>query len=482
MLPQKKGRSGVNKRYDFDLVIIGGGSAAFSAALMATEKGAEVAVCEKGVIGGTCLNRGCIPSKNLLRASEVFYYSRRNPFDGIDIPEGRVDFARVIAQKDALVRELRKEKYLDILRENEKIRYFEGEASFVAKGKVRVGKDVLGARKFIVATGARPQVIPFRGIDRVDFLNSTTALDLKELPSSMIILGGRFVAVEMAQIFARFGTKVTILQRSPKIIPEEEEEISTALERYFTEEGIEVLTGVKIIEVSEADNEKMVKAEVKGEQREFKAQKLLMATGITPNTEDLNLKVAGVEVDKKGFIKTDEYMRTTNPDIFAAGDVVGRIPLVTVAAHEGSIAAGNAIADDEGSFEKVDYSTVPHAIFTHPNVAGVGLTEKKAIEKGFRVTTRTLDMGYVPRARAIRDPRGLVKIVAEEGTERILGVHILAPEAAEVIHQAVLVLKKKMTIKDLTEKIDVYPTMSEMLKLCAQSFYKDVSKLSCCAG
>ncbi len=174
-------------------------------------------------------------------------------------------------------------------------------------------------------------------------------------------------------------------------------------------------------------------------------------------------------------------MRTSNPDIFAAGDVVGRIPLVTVAAHEGALAAENALADDECCFKKADYSVVPHAIFTSPNVGSVGLTEGKAKEEGYKTKSRILDLRYVPKARAIRDTRGLIKIVADEETERILGIHILAPDAAEVIHQGVLLIKNGMTIRDAMEKIDVYPTLSEMVKLCAQSFYKDVGQLSCCA-
>ncbi|HLB05938.1 MAG TPA: FAD-dependent oxidoreductase, partial [Thermodesulfobacteriota bacterium] len=384
----------------YDLAILGGGSAAFAAAIKATDLGAEVAVCEEWVIGGTCLNRGCIPSKNLLKASEVFYYSHHQPFKGIEIPAGSVDFARVIEQKDDLVRELRKEKYLNILRENKKIHYYEGSASFISADQVRLGDRVLKGDKFIIATGASPQVIPFKGIERIDFLNSTTALDLKKLPASMIILGGRLVAVEMAQIYAHFGTRVTILQRSPRIIPEEEEEISQALKGYLEEEGIEVHTGVKVIEVYSSGRQKAVKAEIGGEVREFKGEALLMATGISPNTQALNLKAGGVDVDEKGFVKTDKTMKTSNPKIYAAGDVVGRMPLVTVAAMEGAIAAENALGG--GQARKVDYTMTPRAIFTHPNVASVGLTEREAGEKGVKVISRTLEMRHVPKARAIR--------------------------------------------------------------------------------
>lgn len=466
----------------FDLIVIGGGSGAFAAAIKATELGKSVALCEKGVIGGTCLNRGCVPSKNLLRAAEIFNYSRRQPFKGITIARGNVDFAKLIEQKDELLDELRQEKYLNILETNKNISYFEGEASFLSGKKVQVGSNLLEGKEIIIATGARPQVAPFEGIEGVDFLNSTTAFELAELPESMLIMGGRFVAVEMAQLFAGFGTEVTILQRSSRLVPGEDEDISVALCKYLEEEGIKVITGVKVLKVEQTRTKKLVTAEILGARQDFEGQTLLMATGNTPNTERLNLDAAGVETDGKGFIKTDEFMRTSAPDIFAVGDVVGRMPLVTVAAREGIVAAENAFAGDERSMRTIDYEIIPHAIFTDPNVASVGLKEEEGRAKGLNIVTRTLEMKYVPRARAVMDTRGFIKIVADKETEKILGVHILAREAAEIIHQAVLIIKNSMTVKEVSEKIDVYPTFSEMIKLCAQSFSRDVGQLSCCAG
>ena len=463
---------------EFDIVIIGGGSAAFAAALKATEVGAKVAICEEWIIGGTCLNRGCIPSKHLLKVAETYYLPRHNPFKGIEILQGQLHMPTIIEEKDKLLEELREEKYINILKENKDISYFQGTASFVSDKEIQIGNEILRAERFIIATGARPQIVSFPGINEVDYLTSTSALDLKELPESMIIIGGRFVAVEMAQIFSRFGVHVTILQRSNRIIPAEEEEISTRLRTYLEEEGIEILTGVKIERISRNGIHKVIHAEIEGAKREFKADKLLMATGITPNTEKLNLQKAGVRTDEKGFVITDEYMRTSNPSIFAAGDVVGTIPLVTVAAMEGGLAGENALSS---RMRKVDYTAVPHAIFTDPNVASVGLTEREALQKGLRVKTKTLHLSDVPKARAIKDTRGLIKIVAEAETEKIIGIHILAPEAAEIIHQGVLIIKAGMTVRDVIDKVDVYPTLSEMVKLCAQSFYKDVRKLSCCA-
>lgn len=463
----------------FNLIIIGGGSAGFASAIKATEVGAKVAIVEEGIIGGTCLNRGCIPSKNLLKAGEVYYYSRRNPFDGVNIQQKPLNFIKVIRQKDKLVKELRGSKYLNLLKEKPDIKFIKGRGEFLSNKEIKVGTDVLKADKFIIATGASPSILPVEGLKGVEYLTSTEALNLKKLPKSMIILGGRFVALEFAQMYSHFGTRVTVLQRSSRIIPEEEEEISLALQRFLEDEGIKIVTGVKLLSAKESKGMKIVSCEISGKRKVFKADGLLVATGRKPNTSGLGLDKIGVKLNDKGAIIVDDEMRTTVPNIWAAGDITGEPMLVTVAAHQGAVAAQNAI--DDCCHRKVGLSFVPHTIFTHPQVAGVGLKERDAIEKGYKIKVRTLDFHLVPKASVIRDTRGLIKMVVEDGTDIILGVHILSPEGGDIIHEATLAVQKKMTIHEIIETIHVYPTLSESIKIVAQSFLKDVSKLSCCA-
>lgn len=461
---------------NFNLVIVGGGSAAFAAAIKAAELKVKVAIVEQGVIGGTCLNRGCIPTKSLLRAGEIFYYSQHSGYKGLHL-KGKVNLPEIIKQKDSLVRELRQRKYMDIIKAIPEIELIRGRAEFVSSNEIMVGKKRVGADKFVIAAGAHPAVLDIPGIEKVPYLTSTEALSLTKLPRSITILGGRFVALEFAQIFRHLGSKVTILQRSPRIIPDEEDEISEEMKKILTDEGIDVWTGATILGVESFKARIYIHAKINGKEKRIPSDALLMATGIKANTE-LNLDSVGVKLNEKGFIIVDDTMKTTAENIWAAGDVTGRMPLVTVAAHQGAIAGENAISNAQ---KTIDYSIVPHAVFTSPQIASVGLTDREAVRKGYRCDCRKLSMEYVPRAKAVHDDRGLIKMVADRETGGVLGVHILAPEASEVIHQAALILKNKMTLHDVIEKIDVYPTMSEMIKLCAQSYFKDIGMLSCCA-
>ncbi|MGB7291717.1 MAG: mercury(II) reductase [Thermodesulfobacteriota bacterium] len=466
-------------KVDFDLIVLGGGSAAFAAAIKASELGARVAIAEENVIGGTCLNRGCVPSKYLIKAAEVYYSPKKNGYEGVETHQGRIDFAKLIAQKESLLNEFRQMKYRDVLGAYPNITYLPHNAKFVSINEVRIGDKIYKAEKFIIATGSSPWIPPIEGINQVDYLTSTSALELKELPESILVLGGSAIGLEFAQMYKHFGSKVTVLEVMPRLLPGEEEEISDALKGYLEEEGIEIHSGAKVLSASKRERNKKLVAELNGDKVEFEAEELLVATGRRPNTFQLGLDIVGVRVDNKGGIMVGDEMRASASNIWAAGDVVSGVPmLVTAAARQGSIAAENALTE---SHKKIDYSSIPYAVFTTPEVAGVGLGEKEARDKGYEVKVCYLDFMHVPKAAIIRDTRGLMKMIIEEETNRIVGVHMVAPEAADIIQKAALYVKYRMTIEDVLDTIDVYPTLSESIKLCAQSFSKDVAKLSCCA-
>jgi mercuric reductase len=316
------------------------------------------------------------------------------------------------------------------------------------------------------------------GIDKVDYLTNVEALSLRDKPDSMVILGGRALGLEFAQMYAHMGAKVTVLQRSERIMPEEEPEISDGLRQYLEEEGIVIETGVQVKRVFENHGEKIVQASVDGRDFEAKGDELLMATGREPNTRDLGLEVVGVKLREDGAVRVNSEMRTSAPHVWAAGDVIGEPMLETIAAKEGATAAENAL---RGSHKKIDFLPVPRAVFTSPQVASVGLTDKEANERGYNCACRTVEMSKVPKAVTIRETRGLIKMVAESRTGRVLGVHILADNAADIIHEGVLAVKYKLTIDDIIDTVHVFPTMAESIKLVATSFRKDLDQLSCCA-
>jgi mercuric reductase len=466
---------------DYDLIVLGTGGAGVAAAIKAAELGRRVCVVEAGVIGGTCVNIGCVPSKTLIRAAAAFHTAAHQPFAGVHTRVEGLDWSAVISQKDDLVGELRQAKYIDVLASyGDLITLVHGHARVQADGSVAIENGpTLTAVAIVVATGARPRILPLSGIEDVDVLTSTSAMALDKQPRSLLIIGGRAIALEMGQTFARLGTAVTILQRSARILPEHEPAIADALTEYLRQEGLAVVTGVQPLAIRQEAGEKVVTAEIDGQRREFRAEQVLMAVGRTPNTQELNLEAAGVKLDAAGFIEVDEFMQSSQPGIYAAGDVTNRPKLVYVAAAGGSIAADNAL---NGNSRRLDLTALPDVIFTDPQVATVGLTEEQATEQGYAVQTSELPLSYVPRALAARDVRGLVKLVAESETGRLLGAHILAAEGGEVVQLGTLAVKFGLTVDDLTGTLFPYLTQSEALKLAAQTFNKDVSKLSCCAG
>mgnify|MGYP001615330598 CR=1 FL=1 len=462
----------------FDLVILGSGSAAFAAAIKASELGARVAMTENGTIGGTCVNVGCIPSKNLIEAAREYYSQSHISFKGIGCRNGDLDLASLIRQKDRLVSHLRNKKYIHIARNDPNISIIKGRARFLSKTEVEVGNRVIEAPKFIIATGARSCIPLFLGIDKVRYITSREAFKLKKPPRSMIIIGGGFISLELGQMFHRLGTNVTILERGPHVLRGFDEEAARSIQNILMDEGISIYINSPVEGVEQKGKETMITASVNKKRRRFTSEELLIACGRVPNTEGIGHEDVEVEKDQRGFIKVDMEMKTTADSIWAAGDVTGPPQATPIGAREGVIAAENAITDRH---LKMDYSVIPRAVFTDPEVASVGLTAEEARAKGLKVAADCLDLNHVPKAAAIYKTKGLVKMVIEEETKRILGVHLVADRGADIIHEAALAIKCQLTTRDLIEMIHVYPTMSEAIRMAAQMFTKDVSRLSCCA-
>ncbi len=472
----------------FDLVILGSGSTAFAAALRAAELGKTAVMTESRTVGGTCVNRGCLPSKNLIEAARIYWEAQHPRFPGLGGKKLDLDFGALIAGKDEIIKSYRGRKYEAILDDSDKITILEGHAALVDAHTVEVDGRTLVGDQVLIATGSRPTIPPIPGLDGVpyltsDLLTSGEEMELTELPRSLVVVGGGYIALELAQAFSRFGTRVTLLQRSERILREYEPEVSIAVHDALAEEGIDIRTGTRIIGVRR-DGEGIAVA-VEGDApgtSEIRADRLLVATGRTPSTAGIGLERVGVGIDEGGFVRVDERLRTSVPHIWAAGDVIGSSTgsqmATPVGAHDGNIAAGNALG---GESRTVDHNVIPRTIFTDPQVGVVGLTDDEANARGYTCSCNTVPMHIVPRAGAIRDERGIIKMVLERDSGKVLGVSMVGRDAGEVIHEAAMGMRLGATVYDFIDMIHVYPTMAEAMKIVALSFFKDVSKMSCCA-
>jgi mercuric reductase len=461
------------------IAIIGSGGAAFAAAIRAAETGAAVTMIERGTIGGTCVNVGCVPSKIMIRAAHIAHLRRHSPFDeGIGAGSPAILRERLLAQQQGRVDELRHAKYENILENNPGIELVRGDAQFKDGHTLNVHLTEGGEREIpfdraLIATGAHPAIPPIPGLADTPFWTSTEALASPTLPKHLLVIGSSVVAVELAQAFARLGSRVTVIARNTLLF-REDPAIGVALTEAFQTEGIEVLVQTQTHSVSYADNEFVVVTS----HGELRGDKLLIATGRTPNIEGLALDRVGVALNEHGAIVADPYMKTSAPGIYAAGDCTDQPQFVYVAAAAGTRAAVNMT----GGEAKLDLTAMPAVVFTDPQVATVGYSEAEAHLAGIETDSRTLTLDNVPRALANFDTRGFIKIVAEAGTGRLLGVQAVAPEAGELIQAAVIAIRAHMTVQDLAGQLFPYLTMVEGLKLCAQTFTKDVKQLSCCAG
>jgi mercuric reductase len=461
------------------IAVIGSGGAAMAGALKAAELGAAVTLIERGTIGGTCVNVGCVPSKIMIRAAHVAHVRQESPFDeGISAAPLKVDRSRLLAQQRGRVEELRHAKYEQILADTPSITIVHGDAQF-EDGQTLFVTTVDGQRqqlhfdRCLVATGALPTVPAISGLTATPYWTSTEALASERIPRRLGVIGASVVAAELAQAFARLGSHVTVLARRT-LLSREDPAIGQALAETFRADGITVLTDTQVTHVARQDGE----FRLNSNHGDLYVDALLVATGRDPNTRALNLEAAGVAVDARGAIEVDAHMRTSSPTIYAAGDCTNAPQYVYVAAAGGSRAAINMMGGDA----VLDLTTMPAVTFTDPQIATVGLSVAEAERRGIRIESRTLALENVPRALVNFDTRGFITLVADAETGRLLGTQIVASEAGEVIQSAALAMRAGMSVHDIADQLFPYLTMVEGLKLAAQTFTKDVSRLSCCAG
>jgi len=461
------------------IAIIGTGSGAFAAAIKAVEQGAKVTVIEGADdIGGTCVNVGCVPSKIFIRGAHIAHLQSHHSFNGLPLNTPKINRKAMMEQQQEWVKKLRYSKYESILENNPGINLVRGLASLKDSSTIIVSnKDgtekEIQADRILLAVGASSSIPDIKGLNDLPYWTSTEALTSEVIPKHLIVLGASVVALELAQAYRHIGSKVTVIARST-LLSKEDPEIGDALTKVFEEEGINVLLNTSTTLVSH--NKKEFKlyttsGEVLGDQ-------LLVATGRAPNTEALGFVNVGIKTNGTGGIIVDDHMRTNIDNVYAAGDCTNQPQFVYVAAAAGTRAAKNMTGDDVA----IDLSVMPAVVFTTPQVATVGLSEQLAKSKGMDVISRTLDLENVPRALANFDTRGFIKIVATKDSKKIIGCQVVAQEGGEIIQSAALAIRNKMTIQDLADQLFPYLTMVEGLKLCAQTFNKDVKQLSCCAG
>lgn len=446
--------------HDVDVCVIGTGPGGYIAAVRAAQLGLKTAVVEREEVGGICLNRGCIPTKAMLRSAEVMQTMQHSADYGILADNVRLDFSKVIERREKVVKQLT--GGVAGLFKSYNIELIRGSGKLGQGGKVTVtgaSEETVNARNVIVATGSVPAKLPIPGGDNPSVIDSDGALALTEVPGSMLVIGGGAVGSEWANVFATFGTKVTLVEMLPTLLPLEDEEMGKTLQRSFQRQGITVHTEAKVEAIETGDDGKAVGILTlkDGTQERISADKVLVGVGRKPNTTGLGLEEIGAKMDRRGFVEIDEQLRTSLPNVFAIGDVTGKQLLAHLASHQGVVAAENIA----GHGVNMDYKVVPACTYTHPEVASVGLSEKKAREAGYDVKIGRFPFLANGRALTHGESEGLVKVVADAKYGELLGVHIIGPQASELIPEAALGIRLEATLEDIQGTIHAHPTMAE---------------------
>jgi dihydrolipoamide dehydrogenase len=452
------------------LTIIGAGPGGYVAAIRAAQRGARVTVVEGAEVGGTCLNRGCIPTKTLIASAEALVHVRRAEEFGLEIA-GDVSYnlSRIRERKDKVVST--QVKGIKGLFKSWGVSLIEGRGSLLSPEVVRVvqndGSSMdIKSDRIIIATGSKPATIPGIPFDGESVITSDDAVQFKNVPKSLLIIGAGVIGSEFAFIYRTFGAEVTMVELMPRALSTEDEEMSGIIEREFKKTGIKLMANVKVERV-EKDAEGMMVATLSGA-RQVKAETVLMSTGRSMNSENMGLETVGIVKGRRGEIIVNEKMETSLPGIYAIGDVTGKILLAHVASHQGLVAVENVLGGDE----KMDYATVPSGIFTMPEIGSVGLREKEAVEKGIKVRVGRFPYRALGKAHVMGEIVGMVKVIAEETTDKVLGVHICGAHATDMVHEGVLAMKMGATARDLGHMIHAHPTLAEAVMEAAEDVHK----------
>jgi dihydrolipoamide dehydrogenase len=449
-----------------DLVIIGGGPAGYVAAIRAAQLGGKVTLIEMDALGGTCLNRGCVPSKALLHSAELYQSMKNAEPYGINTKDVSIDLAKMQSRKSRIIST--HVAGVESLLKGNKVEVIKGKARLAPSLHVEIDtrqgqKQTIKAKKLIMATGGKPIKLPIPGTDSSSgVINAENILDLKRIPKSLLIIGGGVIGVEMATILAKLGCQVTIVEMLPHILPLEDAELTTILGRALKEDGVQLYEGSKVSRIEDSEGGKTATVTTGDVEKKLQAEVVAIAVGYCPNVDNLGLNEAGVKVSKGG-IQVNEHMQTSVPGIFAAGDAIGGIMLAYVAMEEGIVAAENTL----GKNSAIDYQAVPKCTFTLPELASVGLTEAEAVARGHQVKVGRFPFSANSMATILGERRGLVKIITEAKYGQILGVHIIGPHATKLIAEATLAMKMEATPQDIVATIHAHPTLSEALREAA---------------
>jgi dihydrolipoamide dehydrogenase len=443
----------------FDMIVIGSGSG-LEVSSDAAPLGLSVAIIEEGPFGGTCLNRGCIPSKMLIHCADVMDTIKSAHIFGIQATVQGIDWKHIIARAtdevDADARTIEAGN-----RQADNVTVFKGRGSFVGPKTLEVNGEQISAETVLITAGTRPMVPDIPGLDSVPYITSDEALRLPEQPRRLAILGGGYIAAEMAHFFGALGTKVTLIHRGSQLLRAEDDDVARRFTEVF-QRKINMLLNTQISRADSRGNEIVLQVASNGSSSEVVADALLVATGRVPNTDVMNVAAAGVEVDERGYVKTDEFLETNVPGVWALGDIVGKYLLKHSANLEASY-AGNNIFNPQSKFA-VDYNAMPHAIFASPQVAGVGLTESEAKEQGIDYAVARYDYYNTAYGSSIEDRDGFVKVLAERGSGEILGAHIIGTDASMLIQEVVNAMRVGLTVRGITQSIYVHPALPEVVQ------------------